>query len=58
MINNYCRQNESSKQMEGGGCIVEVDKAKFDRRKYQRGRFQESQWVGGGVFIAKPKICS
>ena len=33
----------------GEGVIVEVDEAKFGRRKYNRGRLIEGQWVLGGI---------
>ena len=33
----------------GPGHAVEVDEAKFGRRKYNRGRYIESHWVLGGI---------
>jgi len=33
----------------GEGTIVEIDEAKFGKRKYHRGRMIEGQWVFGGV---------
>ena len=33
----------------GPGTVVEVDEAKFGRRKYQRGRTVNGSWVCGGV---------
>lgn len=33
----------------GEGKIVEIDEAKFGKRKYHRGRLIEGQWVLGGV---------
>ena len=52
---NYCREvcsriveNESSKPIGVEGCTVEVE-AKFGKRKYQRGRLVEGQWVLEGI---------
>lgn len=39
----------NSQQIGGKGIIVEIDEAKFGRRKYNRGRIVEGQWVFGGV---------
>jgi transposase-like protein len=36
-------------QIGGNGIIVEIDEAKFGRRKYNRGRLITGQWVFGGV---------
>lgn len=33
----------------GPGCIIEIDEAKFGKRKYNRGRIVKGQWVLGGV---------
>ena len=38
----------------GPGRIVEVDEAKFGKRKYQRGRIVQGSWVLGGV---EPRLC-
>lgn len=40
---------KNSEQIGGQGIIVEIDEAKFGRRKYNRGRIVEGQWVFGGV---------
>lgn len=33
----------------GNGIIVEIDEAKFGRRKYNRGRLITGQWLFGGI---------
>lgn len=38
-----------SQQIGGRGCIVEVDEAKIGKRKYNRGRYLEGQWVVGDI---------
>ena len=35
----------------GPGIIVELDEAKFGKRKYNKGAYQEGQWVLGDVDI-------
>jgi len=36
-------------QIGGNGLIVEIDEAKFGRRKYNRGRLITGQWLLGGI---------
>ncbi|XP_046145871.1 uncharacterized protein LOC123989214 [Osmia bicornis bicornis] len=40
-----CKQNPIG----GNGIIVEIDEAKFGRRKYHRGRLITGQWLFGGI---------
>lgn len=39
----------TSQQIGGPNQIVEIDEAKFGKRKYNRGRIVEGQWVLGGI---------
>ncbi|CAG8712934.1 33433_t:CDS:2, partial [Gigaspora margarita] len=52
---NFCRDiccvtlmNQSDK-IGGEGKVVEIDESKFGKRKYNRGKRVEGQWVFGGV---------
>ena len=38
-----------SEPLGGPGVIVEIDEAKFGKRKYHRGRLVEGHWVLGGI---------
>lgn len=53
---NFCREicteivlNRSTEKIGGINKIVEIDEAKFGKRKYNRGKHVEGQWVFGGV---------
>jgi transposase-like protein len=46
-MNQWLMHNQS--QIGGDGIIVEIDEAKFGRRKYHRGRLITGQWLFGGI---------
>lgn len=41
--------NNNDSMLGGEGKVVEIDEAKMGRRKYNRGRWIEGQWVFGGI---------
>jgi transposase-like protein len=41
--------HNNSEQIGGEGKIVEIDEAKIGKRKYNKGRYLEGQWVFGGI---------
>lgn len=53
--NNFCREvcvyhcAKTECKLGGVGKVVEIDEAKFGKRKYERGRIIKGQWVIGGV---------
>lgn len=59
---SFCRELcvqwvvEHSDKIGGIGKIVEIDEAKFGRRKYNRGRSIEGQWVFGGIDRESRKV--
>ena len=47
----------NSTPLGGPGKIVEVDEAKFGKRKYNKGAYREGMWVLGGVDRDKVFLC-
>jgi hypothetical protein len=47
----------SSEILGGPGSVVEIDEAKFGRRKFNRGRIVEGQWVFGGIERGSGRRC-
>ena len=51
---NFCRDTCAEYMLRnltvigGPGKIVEIDEAKFGKRKYNRGRYRDGRWVIGG----------
>ena len=41
--------NSRNEKIGGPGKVVEIDEAKFGKRKYNRGRLIEGRWVLGGI---------
>ena len=41
--------DDSSEMIGGQGKIVKIDESKFGKRKYNKGRLVEGQWVLGGI---------
>ena len=60
---NFCRElcavymdDNASEKIGGVGKVVEIDESKFGKRKYNRGRMREGQWVLGGVERGTDKV--
>lgn len=61
---SFCREvfiydcSRTSGKLGGSGKYVEIDEAKFGRRKYNVGRLVEGQWVfgGGGLNMARKRV--
>lgn len=59
---SYCREvclfwaKKNSQKLGGANKIVEIDEAKFGKRKYNRGRIVEGQWVFGGFERGSKKV--
>lgn len=59
---NFCREvcigwvHDNSEKLGGEGKIVEIDEAKFGRRKYNRGRVIEGHWVFGAIERESKKV--
>lgn len=47
VLEHWCTNNSAS-QLGGPGKIVEIDEAKFGKRKYNRGRIVDGVWLFGG----------
>jgi len=51
---SFCREvcaywvEQESRMIGGAGVVVEIDEAKFGKRKYNRGRWLDGTWVFGG----------
>jgi len=55
---SYCREvclesiiKQTPTVIGGAGCTVEIDESKFGKRKYNKGRLVEGQWVVGGICL-------
>ncbi|GFQ91374.1 DDE_Tnp_IS1595 domain-containing protein [Trichonephila clavata] len=48
---------ESTKEIDGVGKIVQIVESKFGKRKYNRGHHVEGQCVFGGVERESGKLC-
>lgn len=48
VMEHWAIQN-SVEKIGGPGIIVEIDEAKFGKRKYNRGRIISREWVFGGI---------
>jgi hypothetical protein len=46
---SVCEKLATNKKIGGPGLTVEIDESKFGKRKFQKGRLIEGQWVFGGI---------
>ena len=49
MCINYVKSNMESCKIGGFGKTVQIDESKFGKRKYNRGRITDGNWVLGGI---------
>ncbi|KAJ8941988.1 hypothetical protein NQ314_010212 [Rhamnusium bicolor] len=59
---NFCREVcigfivDASECIRGPGIVVEIDEAKMVKRKYNRGRIIDGQWVFGDFELESKKV--
>ena len=59
---NFCREVcliclvDNSEKLGGNGVIVEIDECKMCKRKYNKGRIIEGQWIFGGIERESKKL--
>ena len=49
MLEDHVSALSSDKKIGGEGLTVEIDESKFGKRKYNKGKRVEGQWVFGGI---------
>ena len=50
---DYCASNSS--EIGGEGKVIQIDEAKFGKRKYHRGRYIDGKWIFGGIEMGSKK---